>query len=359
MSFATPWLLAPAVVLLVAAVLGYRALERRRRRAGVLRLSASIAAGPAGRADRPRRIALRRHLPYLLFLAALAVLLVGLARPTATVPTVRASGTVILAMDVSNSMTAKDVTPDRLAAAQQVAASFVRAQPDSVDIGVVAFGAGGLTTLQPTNDHTEVIQAVDRVQVGGSTSLGQAILTSLGAIAGHTVSLPKSDDATSSGAGGESGSGTGGAAEDEGQPEITAPPTGIGYRGDATIVLLSDGENTGGPDAQAAAKLAANAGVHIQAIGVGTEAGSVITVDGYQVATALNEKELTALASTTGGSYHALADAGDVSDIASSIDLRTQVVGKPVELTGLAAGIALLLLAVGAALMIRWHGRIV
>jgi Ca-activated chloride channel family protein len=358
-SFAIPLVLPLGAVLLIAAVLGYRALQRRRGRAGLLRATTAMnvtagRADSAGRADRPRRAALRRHVPYLLFAAAFAVLLLGLARPTATVPTVRASGTVILAMDVSNSMAATDVKPSRLAVAEQVATAFVRAQPSTVDVGVVAFGPNGLTTVQPTSDHQTVVSALGRLGIGGSTSLGQAILSSLGVVAGHTVSLPRTNDAD-----GSAGQGQAAPSLDEGQAEITAPPTGIGYRADATIVLLSDGENTGGPDAQAAAQLAANAGVHIETIGVGTEQGSVISVDGYQVATALNAAELTALAQTTGGSYHSVADAAQVSGIASSIQLRTHLVSRPVELTGLAAGVALLLLTAGGLLMIRWHGRIV
>jgi Ca-activated chloride channel family protein len=335
MSFGVPLLLPVAALLLLAAGLGYRAAVRRRD--VPLRLSTSVTA-PAHRHRNPR---LRRHLPYLLFLGALAVLLFGLARPTATVPTLRTAGTVILAFDVSNSMSADDVTPSRFGAAQEMARACVQDQPDSVDIGVVAFGQGGFTTVQPTNDHAQVLAAIDRLHLGGATSLGQAILTSLGTIAGRTVTLPRTDAAAGD------------------QTPVTAPPTGIGYRADATIVLLSDGENTGGPDVQAAAQLAAAAGVHIQAVGVGTDQGAVIGVDGYQVATALNAEELMELAKVTGGSYYPLADASQVAGLASALPLRTQVAGRPVELTGLATGAAMLLLTAGAVLMIRWHGRVV
>jgi Ca-activated chloride channel family protein len=340
MTFGIPVVLPVAAVLLLAAGLGYRAAVRRRR-IGTLRPSQSVTVSATAPARRHRNPGLRRHLPYLLFLAALAVLLFALSRPTATVPTLRASGTVILAFDVSNSMSATDVAPSRLGAAQAVARTFVQAQPDSVDIGVVAFGQGGFTTVQPTNEHADLIAAIDRLQLGGATSLAQAILTSLGAIAGRPVSLPRS----------------GGAQQDE--TAVTAPPSGIGYRADATIVLLSDGENTAGPDAQAAAELAATAGVHIQAVGVGTVQGAVIGVDGFQLATALNAQQLMALAQTTGGNYYPLADASQVAGLASELPLRTQVAGRPVELTSVASGAALLLLTAGALLMIRWHGRVV
>ena len=132
---------------------------------------------------------MRRHLPPLLFLAALGFLLVGLARPQATVPVPRAAGTVILAFDVSNSMAAKDIAPARLAAAQTAAIEFVKTQPDTVDIGVVAFGQGAQTTQLPTNDHDATIGAINRLTIAGGTSLGQAILGSLTVITGQPASV--------------------------------------------------------------------------------------------------------------------------------------------------------------------------
>jgi len=268
----------------------------------------------------------------MLFLAALTLLLLALARPQATVPVPRVAGTVILAFDVSNSMAARDIEPSRLAAAQSAAIDFVRAQPDTVDIGVIAFGQGALTTQLPTDDHEGTIAAINRLTVAGGTSLGQAILASLTAIVGQTVSLP--------------------------DPSSDAPPPDLGYWGSATIVLLSDGEDTGGPDAVAAAELAAAAGVHIETIGVGTVEGTTIEVDGYQLATALNEELLTQVAETTSGSYHRAEDARDLDAIYRSLDLRITTQDELLELTGVAVGIAVLLLTIGGLLMINWFGRI-
>jgi Ca-activated chloride channel family protein len=268
----------------------------------------------------------------MLFLAALTLLLLAVARPQATVAVPRAEGTVILAFDVSNSMAAKDVAPTRLAAAQAAAISFVKAQPDTVDIGVIAFGQGALSTYLPAQDHEGAVAAINRLTTAGGTSLGQAILGSLTTIVGQQVSLP--------------------------DPSSNAPPTNLGYWGSATIVLLSDGEDTGGPDAVAAAELAAAAGVHIETIGVGTEQGTTIVVDGYQVATALNEGLLTQVADTTTGSYHRAGDAQALNKIYQSLDLRITTQAKFVELTGVAVGVALLLLTIGGLLMISWFGRI-
>jgi Ca-activated chloride channel family protein len=319
-TFEYPLMLVVAAVVCAGLVVAYRLLHRRRAQT-------LVAAGLTG-----RRTGFRRHVPPLLFLAALAVLLVAVARPQATVRIPRAAGTVILAFDVSSSMTATDAAPSRLAAAQAAATGFVEAQPSTVDIGVVAFDQGALTTKSPTKNHDEAAAAVKRLHAAGGTSLGQAILASLGAIVGRQVGLP--------------------------DPDSTAPPPNLGYWGSATIVLLSDGEDTGGPDAVAAAELAAGAGVHVDTIGFGTVDGTTITVDGYQVATALNEDLLTQIAQTTAGSYHRADDASSLDTIYRSLDLRITAKPEFVELTGVATAIAVLLLTIGGLLMINWFGRI-
>lgn len=324
MTFDHPALLAVAAVACAGLVLAYRWLHRRRGRV----LAAAGLAHTAG----GRRAGIRRHVPPLLCLAALALLLLSLSRPHATVAVPRVAGTVILAVDVSNSMTATDVAPSRLAAAQAAATGFIRAQPDTVDIGVVAFDQGALTTHRPSSDHQQAIAAIQRLHAAGATSLGQAILGALTVIVGHQVTLP--------------------------DPNTDAPPPDLGYWGSATIVLLSDGEDTGGPDALAAAGLAADAGVHIETIGFGTVAGTTIDVDGYQVATALDEDLLTQIAQATTGAYHRAGDAQALDGVYKSLDLRLTAKRESVELTGTAVVAAVVLLTVGGMLTISWYGRI-
>ncbi len=323
MSFKAPVLLIVALVVGAALVAGYWWLQRQRRDA-----LAAAGLAPAN----PNRSGVRRHLPTALFLTALILLLVGLARPQATVAVPRATGTIVLAFDVSNSMKADDIAPTRLGAAQKAAVNFVDSQPDTVDIGVVAFDQGALTTQLPSDDHPATVAAINRLTTAGGTSLGQAILASLTMIVGKTVNLPG--------------------------PNSDAPPVDLGYWGSATIVLLSDGEDTGGPDALAAAELAANAGVHIETIGIGTVQGTVIEVDGYQIATALNEELLTQVAESTSGSYHRAENAADLDAVYQSLDLRITAQKEFMELTGVVVGIAVLLLTIGGFLMITWHGRI-
>jgi Ca-activated chloride channel homolog len=326
-NFADPVL--GAVGLLVAAALAGAAVAAARRRAAALAAAGLAPAGPGrGRAW---------AWPGIWFtIAGLAVLAIAVAGPSATVPVSRASGTVILAMDVSGSMAAADVAPSRLAAAKRAALSFIAAQPGSVDIGVVAFQQGGLEAALPTADHTTAEAAVRRLKAGGGTSLGDAILASLSAITHKTVTLRRDGSA----------------------PDI-------GYWPSATIVLFSDGQDgaggaTGtGTGTGPAASAAEKAGVHIDAVGVGTAAGATVDVDGYHLFTALNAAALRSIAQATAGTYHPASDAGELNGIASSIDLRLTVTHEPLPLAGAFIAFALVLLAVGAVLTVTRSGRVV
>jgi Ca-activated chloride channel family protein len=290
------------------------------------RVAALTAAGIslAGRRTRP--------LGLWFSLVGLVLLAVAVAGPAASLPVGRSAGTVILAMDVSNSMSADDVAPSRLAAAQQAALSFIDGQPDTVDIGVVGFDQGALTTSLPGADRAATKATVQSLRVSGGTSLASAILGSLSAITGKPVAIGK----------------------DGALPDL-------GYWGSATIVLFSDGEDSGGGgDAvTAASTLAQNAGVHIETVGVGTANGTTVEVDRYRVHTALDADQLTAIAQTTGGSYHPASDTAELNGVASTIDLRLTVSKQDVPLAGAFSALALGLLAAGALLNGVRTGRLV
>jgi Ca-activated chloride channel family protein len=328
MSFADPVLL--AVGLLLAAGLAGAAVAAGRRRAAALAAAGITAGAPGTGKGRGRSAGI------WFTVAGLAVLAVAVAGPSATVPVSRASGTVILAMDVSGSMAATDVAPSRLAAAKRAAVSFIGAQPDSVYIGVVAFTQGGLEAALPTADHTTAEAAVRRLKASGGTSLGDAILASLSAITHKTVVLRRDGSA----------------------PDI-------GYWPSATIVLFSDGQDEAGSGGSAssstgpAASAAEKAGVHIDTVGVGTAAGTTVDVAGYHLFTALNAAALRSIAQATAGAYHPAADASELNGIASSIDLRLTVTHEPLPLAGAFIGLALVLLAVGAVLTVTRSGRVV
>ena len=328
MSFADPVLL--AVGLLVAAALAWAAIVVARRRAAALAAAGVAPSGRGGRRDRGRTAGV------WCTIAGVAVLAVAVAGPSASVPVSHASGTVILTMDVSGSMAATDVPPDRLDAAKQAAVSFINAQPPTVDIGVVAFQQGGLEAALPTADHSTATAAVRRLAPGGGTSLGDAILAALSAITHRTVGL------------GRNGS-------------VPA----IGYWPSATIVLFSDGQDegtaAGGTDttAVAAAAVAQKAGVHIDTVGVGTAAGTTVNVDGYHLFTALDEATLKSISQATGGAYHPASDASQLNGIASSINLRLTVTNQPLPLAGAFIALALALLVAGAVLTVTRTGRVV
>ena len=309
------------VGLLVAAALTVGAVLAARRRSTAL---AAAGVSVAGRRN--------KQLGLWLSLGGVVLLAVAVAGPAAALPVGRSAGTVILAMDVSNSMSADDVSPSRLAAAQQAAMSFIDAQPDSVDIGVVGFDQGALATSPPSADRAAWKAAVPNMRTAGGPSRAAAILGSLSTITGKPVKV----------------------GEDGELPDI-------GHWSSATIVLFSDGEDQGGSSdaVTAAATIAQNAGVHIEAVGVGTADGATVEVDGYQLHTALDTAQLTAVAEATGGHYRAASDAEQLDNVASTIDLRLTVAKQDVPLAGGFIAVALVLLAVGALLTGVRTGRLV
>jgi Ca-activated chloride channel family protein len=317
MRFSSPWWLVLGVLVVAGLAAGAVVASRRR--------TAALAA--AGLSTGRRRLTVGLWLS----IGGLAVLAVAVAGPAASVPVTRAAGTVIVAMDVSNSMGATDVAPTRLAAAKQAAGAFIDAQPDSVDVGVVAFQNGALTTDRPSADRAAAKTAVDRLAVAGGTSLANALLTSLSAITGKKVVIGK---------------------------DGTVPD--LGTWTSATIVLFSDGEDKGPDEATtAAAEAAERAGVHVGSVGVGTAAGGTVTVDGFRIRTVLDEETLTTVAKTTGGSYHPASDAAQLNGIASSIDLRLTTHREDLPLAGAFTGLAMLLLVAGAVLTVLRTGRLV
>jgi Ca-activated chloride channel family protein len=276
-----------------------------------------------------------RHVPPALMVAALAVLVVAMSRPVAAVAQPNREGTVVLAFDVSGSMAATDVRPTRLDAAKAAARSFVEQQPASVRIGVVAFGGTALVTARPTDDRATVLAAINRLQPQGDTSLGEGIRAALSAIAGRPIKAPAAD------------------------PETSTDATPIGYYGGTAVILLTDGEDTGGPDPAALADLASSAGVRIETIGLGTPQGTVIEVDGFSIATALDAPTLQAIADRTGGTYHAASDAAALAQVYDSIQVQWVTRTVPREITSLFAGLAALLLLAGASVSVLRQGRVI
>lgn len=341
MSFRAPALLW-SLLAIPALTYGYVRLVRARaeqRRA----LGTMGTPWPTGR----RPLGWRRHVPVALFLVALTILCVALARPVATVDLPRREGTVILAFDVSASMRADDLEPDRLRAAKRAARSFVASQPETIDIGVVSFSSAAFEVVPPTEDRIEVRGAIRRLRATGATSLGDGIVASINAIAGKPVVR------------GVGGSGTGGGGPTAGPDEApSADAIEVPFLGSAAIVLLTDGEDTTAFDPVVAADLASRAGVRIFPVGIGSPEGAVVEVDGFQVATSLDEEQLQAIASAANGDYFRATDAEGLTEIYDSIDLRFTVKGEETEITALLAAAAIVVLLVAAGLSARWLGRV-
>jgi Ca-activated chloride channel homolog len=281
-----------------------------------------------------------RHIPVLLLLSGIAVLILSAARPQATVSLPRLEGTVILSFDVSGSMAAKDMQPTRMEAAKAAASQFVNNQPSGVSIGVVAFSDGGLTVQPPTNDHQQTLATIERLVPRRSTSLGNGILVAL-----NTIAIDAGDPPILKTGGGNAGA----------QETVPSPQ---GWYPSAVVVLLSDGENNTEPDPMQAADMAANLGVRIYTVGVGSTAGSDITVDGFKVHSMLNEPLMRSIAEDTGGNYYSAANEDELFKIYSDLKPKLSVKTEEMEITSLFAGVGLLAFLIGGVLSLLWFGRV-
>jgi Ca-activated chloride channel homolog len=328
MSLGSPWMLLALALVPCLAVAYAWMLRRRAERAERLASEGLVLTG----GERVRR---RRHVPFALFVLALTLVAFGLARPTVSLALPTREGTVILAFDVSNSMRADDLQPTRLAAAKNAALAFVEQQPRTIRIGVVAFGDSAVTVLRPSTVKEDVVAAIRRLSAGGGTSLGQGLFASLRAIAGKPLMIDKS------------------------ALESDTGEVDIGFFGSSAIVLLSDGENTSELDPLDIAEVASTAGVRVHAIGVGTEQGTVIEVDGFNIATALDEELLREIARVTDGTYDQAAGTAALARIYDSIDLEFKRTKKPREVTALFAAAGGLLIAAGSVLSMLWFERVI
>lgn len=280
-----------------------------------------------------------RHIPAMMFLGGIAVLLFSIARPQATVSLPRLEGTVILTFDVSGSMVADDLKPTRMEAAKAAAAQFVKNQPSSVSIGVVAFSDGGIAVQPPTNNHEETLATIDRLVPRRGTSLANGILVSLNSIALDAGDPPilKTNSVSSS------------------EEPIDTPQ---GWYPSAVIVLLSDGENNQNPDPIAAADLAADLGVRVYTVGIGSVTGSDITVEGFTVHSQLNEPLLRAVSEDSGGEYYSAENEDDLFRIYDDLEPKLSIKTEEMEITSIFAGIGMIAFLVGGAVSLVWFGRV-
>ncbi len=335
MTFQWPLMLWLLLLLPVAAGL-YLWLQRRRQVARPAAFGVTMEAGrSAGRG-------LRRALPPVLFLVALAFLITALSRPQAVVTQPTLNGTVILAFDESGSMAANDLKPSRMEAAKAAALKFVGEQPATVKIGVVAFSDNGFTIQVPTNDTVKVSNAIARLRPQKGTSLASGILTALNTIAVASAPPPESrfySNVTP-------------------QPTPSPTPMPAGKYSSAVIILLTDGENNESPDPLTAAQTAADQGVRINTVGVGSAAGADLNIEGFTIHSQLDEELLKQISQMTGGTYYNAASAEDLSNIYSHLAPQLVMQPQKMEVTSLLAGAGLLALLAGAVFSLAWLGRL-
>ncbi len=346
MSLSWPW----ALVALLAVPLLLVArwwLNRRRKRSAVTVSSIALI-----RAALPGPTSWRRRIPVYLFLAGLLALAGGLARPHASVAVPASNTSMLLAIDVSGSMCTTDIAPNRLAVASDAAREFIKAQDSGTRIGLVAFsGIAGLL-VPPTTDKDALLDAIDNLKTARGTAIGQAILTSIDAIAESNPNVAATgvdlDDA--------------------------APNAGVTHQPD-TIVVLTDGSNTTGVEPVTAAEQAAARGLRVYTIGFGTTepAQMMCTPDqisggssfgqgprgftggGFGRNREIDEETLTQVADVSGGRYFRAEDAGELSDVLTDLPREFGLHTQDVEITAwfvLAGG---LLAFAGAGLALWWN----
>ncbi|HEU0073381.1 MAG TPA: VWA domain-containing protein [Dehalococcoidia bacterium] len=331
MTFEWPLALIALIAIPVLALI-YVAMQRRRQQYALRYASVSLVRQAVGSGP-----GIKRHVPAVLYLLALAAMIIALARPQATIPTPSTTGTVILSIDVSGSMFAQDVEPNRMEATKEAAREFVEKQPSGVKIGVVSFSDFGALVAPPSESRTQALESISRLRPQRGTNIGAGLAVALDAI--------YEDQA-------------------DGEPILTNEPTPTPAPGEvlsappASIVLVSDGQSNTGADPLELAQEAAQAGIKIYTVGIGTPEGTVLQIQGRNVFTRLDEATLKGMAELTGGRYFNAQDESDLREIYDDLARERVIENKETEVTFAFAGAALALSMVAGGLGLVWFNRL-
>ena len=337
------WLLL-AVPMLVAV---YFWLLRRKKKLSLRYASLSIVKEAMGTS-----LNWRRHVPPVLFLLAITAMLVAASRPFAVITLPSTQETIILAMDVSGSMRATDVKPNRLVASQNAAKAFLAELPRSVRVGIVAFAGSAQVVQPPTLSREDLVAAIDKFQLQRATAIGSAIVVSLAELfPDEGIDLA----AMTYGSGKPRG-----IAIDQTPKKAKKEfvPVAPGSYNSAAIILLTDGQRTTGVDTLVAAKMAADRGVRIYTVGVGTVDGETIGFEGWSMRVRLDEATLKAVALQTQAEYFYAGSAETLKKVYEKLSSRLTVEKKETEIAGLLALLAAVLAISSAALSLLWFNRI-
>lgn len=356
MTFLWPealWLLffVPALIALYLFLLG------RKKKVALRYASLSMVREAMGASNK-----YRRHIPAALFLAALTLMIFAVSRPTAVVRLPSQQETIILAMDVSGSMRAPDVKPTRMVAAQEAARAFVKAQPSYTRVGIVSFAGTAAVVQAPTQNREDLLAAIDRFQLQRGTAIGSGLILSLA-----TLFPDEGIDASAFAYGGGGDPNLDSTDESQNLPLIRrrdapkndVPPVPPGSYTSAAIILLSDGQRTVGPDPIDAAKMAAEHGIRVFTVGVGTVEGETIGIEGWSMRVRLDEETLKAIAKMTQGEYFYAGTAVDLQKIYQSLNARFVLQTKEMEITAFFAAAAALLSVLSAVLGLLWFNRFI
>ena len=340
------WLL----MLLPLLVLLYVWLLRRKKKIALRYASLSIVREAMGKGQ-----SFRRHIPPLLFLMSLAAMLVASARPSAVVSLPSQRETIILAMDVSGSMRATDVLPNRLVASQNAAKAFLADLPRSVRVGIVAFAGTAAVVQPPTLSREDLVTAIDKFQLQRGTAIGNGIVVSLSEL------FPDAGiDLASMQYGRERTRGTSidQASKDDKAGKKDFVPVAPGSYTSAAIILLTDGQRTTGVDSLEAAKVAADRGVRVYTVGIGTVDGETIGFEGWSMRVKLDEETLKGIARATQAEYFYAGTAASLKKVYETLSSRMAVEKKETEISGLIALLAAALALLSAGLSLAWFNRI-
>jgi Ca-activated chloride channel family protein len=303
----------------------YAHLLRGKSRRAVLHPKVAVLA-EASRAARPWRA----HLPAALLGLALAAVILALARPVAPLPVPAGNVNVVLSVDVSRSMLAEDVKPNRLEATKTAAVEFVRALPRNARVGLVSFSSYATLLAAPTTDHERVVQAIESLQAEFATAIGDGLLEAVWALPGRT--RPTSPTA--------------------------APPAPQGKLPPGIVVLMSDGQSNRGISPADAARIARDQQVKVYTVGVGTPEGTFLNIGGRPIWVRLDEETLREVAAITDGTYFHASSANELRRVYRQLGRSIGWERRPTEVSSVAAAAAAVLLVSSVALQVLWLHRV-
>ena len=335
-------IIAPALVAI------YVMLLARRKKTAVRYASLDLVKEAMGTRQR-----VRRHVPPVVFLLAVIAMLLAVARPTAIVTLPSESRTIVMAIDVSLSMRATDVEPNRLVAAQEAAKAFIEQQPPDVRLGIVSFAGTALLVQSPTQNRDDLIAAIDRLELQRHTAIGSGLIVSLATIFPE-AGIDLESMIFGAGRDAKRGVSLDRPKKVEQKEFVPVPP---GSYTSAAIILLSDGRRTTGPDPLDAAKMAADRGVRVYTVGLGNAQGGMASFEGWSVYMRFDEETLKNIAEVTRGEYFAASSAAELKKVYESLSAKFMLEKKETEITALVTAAAALVALVAGVLSLLWFNR--